>query len=166
MPLTGLLSHHPASVPGRMDVSMWTRSVCKGADSQTAPEWPSPAPCRSTCCSFLSGSAQSGWFYPESVCVCRCDGLGRWNRKVEGERKRDAALLCWYILDSHQHTQRKRKVTCTEQRKVFFDVRIIFKMSLCSSEAKSASKEDWTFKKMSDSQQFSRLVPQTSKSCK
>ena len=63
-----------------------------------------------------------------------------WKRKkgAEGEDLPcHTASLCWYALDSYQHTQTKRSV-CTQHRRVFLDVRITLEMSLGSRTAASA----------------------------
>lgn len=138
----GCPPHHPASVPGRMDVSMWrgvsTRLLTVKV-SQSGTALPSTGQCAaqtSPVQSSLVGLIQKG-----------CVNVKVWvreKRKVEGEEPGESPplslLLCadtrWTLTNIHTETKRS---LFTRHQRVFFDVRIkIFKMSLGSWMAASA----------------------------
>lgn len=76
--------HHPASVPGRMDVSWRRVCVYELVDSQSVPERSSPAHYGSMCCPSESSSVQSGWLNPK-----RGVNVKGWVDKKEGLRVRN-----------------------------------------------------------------------------
>lgn len=98
--------------------------VCETVDSQTVPKWDNPAQYRSTLCPRWSNLVQSRLVHSrKGVWMCQTAGL----LGIQGSPPPSPS----------QSTQTERSL-CTQHRHVFFDVRIVFKMSLGSWMAASA----------------------------
>lgn len=102
-----------------------------------AQSWDRPAQSRSTCCPLQPIEPNPGWSVPGKYRV----GSGSWWGTIPTPTPSPRVLLgtktCWTLTNVHTCTRTKRSV-CTQHRRVFFDVRAIFKMSLGSRTAASA----------------------------
>lgn len=87
---------HPASLPGRMDISMWggcsEGSVYEAADSQAVPKRDSPTQDGPTCWPHQPCSVQSGWFYAGSLPSPHCS----------------LVLICTGLLPIYTHALRQK----------------------------------------------------------
>lgn len=112
----GCPTHHPASVPSRMDVSMWrgvSMRLLTVKVSQRCTALPSTgqfvahsSPVQSSLVGLIQKGCVDvkGWVGEKERLSLRNRGYLRASSPV-------TAALCWHTLDSYQHTHRDKKVT-------------------------------------------------------